>query len=154
MKYVRDGKADYAVLPFENSSAGIVTDVYDLLVEFQNYIVDTFDVKIEHCLCGIPGATIDDIKDVYSHPQAIIQVNIYQVMFLLKKAKMFMLLKMLLWQDIFQNNQISPEVVLPVRMQQIFTDLIFYTKVLILMILIQHSLLLSAVRRLREEMQV
>ena len=53
MKYVRDGKADYAVLPFENSSAGIVTDVYDLLVEFQNYIVDTFDVKIEHCLCGI-----------------------------------------------------------------------------------------------------
>ena len=75
MKYVRDGKADYAVLPFENSSAGIVTDVYDLLVEFQNYIVDTFDVKIEHCLCGIPGATIDDIKDVYSHPQAFMQSN-------------------------------------------------------------------------------
>lgn len=47
MKCVRDGKADYAVLPFENSSAGIVTDVYDLLVEFQNYIVDTFDVKID-----------------------------------------------------------------------------------------------------------
>lgn len=75
MKYVRDGKADYAVLPFENSSAGIVTDVYDLLVEFQNYIVDTFDVKIEHCLCGISGATIDDIKDVYSHPQAFMQSN-------------------------------------------------------------------------------
>ena len=35
MKYVRDGKADYAVLPLENSSAGIVTDVYDLLVEFK-----------------------------------------------------------------------------------------------------------------------
>lgn len=77
MKYVRDGKADYAVLPFENSSAGIVTDVYDLLVEFNNYIVDTFDVKIEHCLCGIKGATIDDIRDVYSHPQAFMQSNSY-----------------------------------------------------------------------------
>lgn len=75
MKYVRDGKADYAVLPFENSSAGIVTDVYDLLVEFQNYIVDTFDIKIEHCLCGIPGSKIEDIQDVYSHPQAFMQSN-------------------------------------------------------------------------------
>ncbi len=75
MKYVHDGKADYAVLPFENSAAGIVTDVYDLLVEFHNYIVDTFDVKIEHCLCGLPGSTIDDIRDVYSHPQAFMQSN-------------------------------------------------------------------------------
>ena len=75
MKYVRDGKADYAVLPFENSSAGIVTDVYDLLVEFSNCIVDTFDVHIEHCLCGVKGATIDDIQDVYSHPQAFMQSN-------------------------------------------------------------------------------
>lgn len=77
MKYVRDGKADYAVLPFENSSAGIVTDVYDLLVEFHNYIVDTFDVKIEHCLCGIKGSKIEDIKDVYSHPQAFMQSNAF-----------------------------------------------------------------------------
>lgn len=75
MRYVRDGKADYAVLPVENSSAGIVTDVYDLLVEFSNYIVDTFDVKIEHCLCGLKGAKIEDIKDVYSHPQAFMQSN-------------------------------------------------------------------------------
>lgn len=45
MKCVSDGVADYAVLPFENSSAGIVTDVYDLLVEFSNYIVDTLMQK-------------------------------------------------------------------------------------------------------------
>lgn len=75
MKWVRDGKANYAVLPMENSSAGIVTDVYDLLVEFSNCIVDTFDVKIEHCLCGIKGSKIEDIKDVYSHPQAFMQSN-------------------------------------------------------------------------------
>ena len=75
MKCVSDGNADYAVLPFENSSAGIVTDVYDLLVEFHNCIVDTFDVKIEHCLCGVKGAKIEDIKEVYSHPQAFMQSN-------------------------------------------------------------------------------
>lgn len=75
MKYVRDGKADYAVLPMENSSVGIVTDVYDLLVEFSNYIVDTFDVKIEHCLCGLKGSRIEDIHEVYSHPQAFMQSN-------------------------------------------------------------------------------
>lgn len=77
MKYVRDGKADYAVLPFENSSAGIVTDVYDLLVEFQNYIVDTFDIKIEHCLCGVKGAKIEDVNEVYSHPQAFMQSDTF-----------------------------------------------------------------------------
>lgn len=77
MKYVSDGRADYAVLPFENSSAGIVTDVYDLLVEFKNYIVDTFDIKIDHCLCGVKGAKIEDISEVYSHPQAFMQSDAF-----------------------------------------------------------------------------
>lgn len=75
MKCVRDGKTDYAVLPMANSSAGIVTDVYDLLVEFSNYIVDTFDIKIEHCLCALPGTKMEDIEEVYSHPQAFMQSN-------------------------------------------------------------------------------
>lgn len=75
MKCVRDRKTDYAVLPVANSSAGIVTDVYDLLVEFSNYVVDTFDVKIEHCLCALKGTKIEDIKEVYSHPQAFMQSN-------------------------------------------------------------------------------
>lgn len=75
MQAVKEGKADFAVLPFENSSAGIVTDVYDLLVEFDHYIVDTFDIKIEHCLCAVPGATFDDIETVCSHPQAFMQSN-------------------------------------------------------------------------------
>lgn len=77
MKYVRDGKTDYAVLPVANSSAGIVTDVYDLLVEFSNYVVDTFDIKIEHCLCGLKGTKMEDIKEVYSHPQAFMQSNAF-----------------------------------------------------------------------------
>ncbi len=73
MRYVRDGLCDYAVLPFENSSAGIVADVYDLLVEFSNCIVDTFNVKVDHCLCALPGTKLEDVKKVYSHPQALAQ---------------------------------------------------------------------------------
>ncbi|MBP5773622.1 MAG: chorismate mutase [Eubacterium sp.] len=72
---VKKGEADYAVLPFENSSAGIVADVYDLLVEYDTYIMDTFDIKIRHCLCGIKGSTLEDIKEIYSHPQAFMQSN-------------------------------------------------------------------------------
>lgn len=72
---VKKGDVDYAVLPFENSSAGIVADVYDLLVEYDTYIMDTFDIKIKHCLCGIKESTIDDIKEIYSHPQAFMQSN-------------------------------------------------------------------------------
>lgn len=75
MEAVKKGRVDYAVLPFENSAAGIVTDVYDLLVEYDTYVLDTFDIKIKHCLCGVKGATINDIKEVYSHPQAFMQSN-------------------------------------------------------------------------------
>ena len=73
MKYVRDGKADYAVLPFENSSAGIVSEIYDLLVEFENYIVGEQIIPINHCLLGCAGTKISDIKTVYSHAQSLMQ---------------------------------------------------------------------------------
>lgn len=73
MEEVRDGKADYAVLPIENSTAGMVSQVYDLLVEYDNYIVAETFVKVEHALLGTPDATMDDIKVVYSHPQSLMQ---------------------------------------------------------------------------------
>lgn len=75
MESIRDGKADYAVLPIENSTAGSVSDVYDLLVEFDNYIVDYTDVIVRHALLGTQDATIDDIKTVYSHPQGLMQCH-------------------------------------------------------------------------------
>ena len=75
MESIRDGKADYAVLPIENSTAGSVSDVYDLLVEFDNYIVDYTDVIVRHALLGTKDATIDDIKTVYSHPQGLMQCH-------------------------------------------------------------------------------
>ena len=70
---IEEGSADFAVLPIENSTAGIVNEIYDLLVEFENYIVGEQIIKIEHCLLGVPGGRIEDIRTVYSHPQSLMQ---------------------------------------------------------------------------------
>ncbi len=77
MEAIRQGKADYAVLPIENSSAGIVNDTYDLLVQYENYIVAETFVKAEHCLLGTKEAELSDIKTVYSHPQGLMQCSKY-----------------------------------------------------------------------------
>ncbi len=70
---IDEGSADFAVLPIENSTAGIVSEIYDLLVEFENYIVGEQIIKIEHCLMALPGTKIEDIQTVYSHPQSLMQ---------------------------------------------------------------------------------
>ncbi len=73
MEAIAEGAADYAVLPIENSSAGIVADNYDLLVNFENYIVGEQVIKCEHALLGLPGTELSQIKKVYSHQQALSQ---------------------------------------------------------------------------------
>lgn len=73
MVAIDEGRADFAVLPIENSTAGVVSEIYDLLVEFENYIVGEQVIRIEHCLLGLPEATLSDIKTVYSHPQSLMQ---------------------------------------------------------------------------------
>lgn len=70
---IEEGQADYAVLPLENSTAGIVSQTYDLLVEFENYIVGEQVIRIEHCLMGCDGTTEDTIQRVYSHAQSLMQ---------------------------------------------------------------------------------
>lgn len=77
MQEVRDGRADYAVLPIENSSAGAVTDNYDLLVQYKNYIVAETFVAASHALLGTPDAELSDIRTVYSHPQALMQSSAF-----------------------------------------------------------------------------
>ena len=77
MEAIEEGMADFAVLPIENSSAGIVSEIYDLLVEFENYIVGEQVLKIESCLMGVKGAKLSDIQAVYSHPQALMQTARY-----------------------------------------------------------------------------
>ena len=73
MSAIDDGSADFAVLPIENSTAGIVNEIYDLLQEYENYIVGEQIIRIEHCLLGVPGADLSDIRTVYSHPQSLMQ---------------------------------------------------------------------------------
>lgn len=73
MGALEEGSADFAVLPIENSTAGIVTQIYDLLVEFENYIVGEQIIQIEHCLMAVPGTTMDQIDTVFSHPQSLMQ---------------------------------------------------------------------------------
>ena len=73
MVAIEEGSADFAVLPIENSTAGIVNEIYDLLVEFENYIVGEQITKIEHCLMAVPGTRLEDIRTVYSHPQSFMQ---------------------------------------------------------------------------------
>ena len=73
MVAIDEGSADFAVLPIENSTAGVVSEIYDLLVEFENYIVGEQVIQIEHCLMALPGTKISDIKTVYSHPQSLMQ---------------------------------------------------------------------------------
>ena len=70
---VNNGDADYGVLPVENSSAGSVADVYDLILQYRFYIVKALDLPIEHCLCSIKQSELSDIEQVWSHPQALAQ---------------------------------------------------------------------------------
>lgn len=77
MEAIAGGQADYAVLPIENSTAGIVADIYDLLVEYQHNIVGQQIIRADHVLMALPGASAEDIKLVCSHPQALKQCSRY-----------------------------------------------------------------------------
>ncbi|OUP50552.1 prephenate dehydratase [Lachnoclostridium sp. An181] len=77
MAAIEEGSADFAVLPIENSSAGAVDQVYDLLVEFENYIVGEVVIPISHTLSGLKGASLSGIRRVYSHPQGLMQCQKY-----------------------------------------------------------------------------
>ena len=77
MEEAAGGKADYAVLPIENSTAGIVADIYDLLTEYRLHIVGEQIIRVEHVLLGMPQASLEDITRVYSHPQGLAQCSTY-----------------------------------------------------------------------------
>lgn len=77
MKEVQLGNADYAVMPIENSSAGAVIDMYDLLTRYDNYIVAETFLSVNHALLGVPGAKLSDVKTVFSHPQALMQCSAF-----------------------------------------------------------------------------
>lgn len=77
MEEVQAGRADFAVLPIENSSAGAVVDLYDILTRYSNSIVAETFLPVNHALLGTAEAKEEQIKTVYSHPQALMQSSGY-----------------------------------------------------------------------------
>lgn len=75
MKEVQSGRADYGILPAENSSTGIITQVYDLLNLYDVYIAAKYVVRVKHALLGLPGTDLCEISRVYSHPQGLLQCS-------------------------------------------------------------------------------
>ena len=70
---IEQGMCPYGILPIENSTAGSVNKVYDLMIQHNFSIVRTFRLKVDHNLLVNPGARLEDIKEIYSHEQAISQ---------------------------------------------------------------------------------
>ena len=71
---VRDGRADYGMIPIENTLAGSVYENFDNLLRFEDIsITGSIKLRIEHALIGLEGSQASDIKTVFSHPQGIAQ---------------------------------------------------------------------------------
>lgn len=74
---IDSGLCHYGVLPIENSTAGSVNQVYDLMQEYHFHIVRSMRIRIDHCLLVNPGTNKEEIKDIYSHEQALSQCEDY-----------------------------------------------------------------------------
>ena len=72
---VEAGMCRYGILPIENSSAGSVTEVYDLMERYNCKIVRSLKLKVEHCLLARPGVQLKDVKEVVAHEQALNQCS-------------------------------------------------------------------------------
>ena len=72
-KAVESGMCQYGILPIENSTAGSVNAVYDLMIRHNFSIVRSARLKVSHNLLAKPGTKLEDIRDVYSHEQALHQ---------------------------------------------------------------------------------
>ena len=88
MEALEEGRCDFAILPIENSTSGSINEVYDLLVEYEHYIVGQQIIRIEQCLLALPGTRKEDIRTVYSHPQSLLQSAAYLKQYTWKQVSM------------------------------------------------------------------
>lgn len=72
---VNKGEAPFGIVPVENSTAGSVHEVYDLIIKYRFYVVGSYSLEVNHCLCARKGVDYADIDEVYSHPQALSQCS-------------------------------------------------------------------------------
>ena len=70
---VEQGNADLAMIPIENSLGGRVAELHHLLPESNLFIVNEHYQPVKHCLLGVPGAHLDQLREIRSHPQALAQ---------------------------------------------------------------------------------
>ncbi len=77
MELVQQGEVEYGILPIENSSTGGISDIFDLLIEYGNTIIGEHILKVEHVLMAPKGATVEELTEVYSHEQGIMQCKSY-----------------------------------------------------------------------------
>ncbi len=70
---IKQGLCDYGVLPLENSTAGSVNAIYDLMMKYDFSIVRSTRVKIDHCVLANRGAALDGVREIFSHEQALAQ---------------------------------------------------------------------------------
>ena len=77
MEELESGAADYVVMPIENSTAGTVSGNYDLLCRYPDSIVAEVFLPVNHCLLAVPGAKLEDIRQVNSHAQSLMQCADY-----------------------------------------------------------------------------
>src|SRR3984893_9551499 len=74
---VAAGEVDYGLVPVENSQAGSINDVYDLLRQHDLFVIGEISHPVNHCLLCLPGQQLSDFKRVISHPQALAQSDAY-----------------------------------------------------------------------------
>ena len=72
---IEQGLCQYGILPIENSTAGSVKKIYDLMIRHNFSIVRSFRLKVDHNLLAKPGTKLEEIKEIYSHEQAINQCS-------------------------------------------------------------------------------
>ena len=72
---IEHGLCQYGILPLENSTAGSVNRIYDLMMQHEFFIVRSSRVKVDHCLLAPKGVSLKEIKEIYSHEQAIAQCS-------------------------------------------------------------------------------
>jgi prephenate dehydratase len=70
---VEVGRARWGIVPMDNSQAGSINETYDLFLRHGLHLVGEAIVRVDHALLALPGSTIDDLREVVSHPQAIAQ---------------------------------------------------------------------------------
>jgi len=70
---VTGGQAEFGVVPVENSQAGSINETYDLLLRYDLGIYGEIAIEVNHCLLAPPGESLESIRTVYSHPQALAQ---------------------------------------------------------------------------------